>query len=297
MADTKIQWTDKTWNPLRGCTKVSSGCQFCYAMGVAARFSGPGMPYEGLAKMVGGKPQWTNTIKLVYDKLDEPLHWKAPRMIFVNSMSDLFHPDVPDEYIERVFGVMAACPQHTFQVLTKRPERMLQWFTEEIPLTTREEMVAGWGAHHAKIVWDARGSNRWKYDAHLRPKDLKARRPWPGWPLPNVWLGTSIEGNDVAGRADFLRQVPAAVHFISAEPLLGPVDQVNLDGIEWVITGGESGRYHRPFNPQWAEDLRLRCAERGIAYFFKQVGGLTSHSGGDLLFGRQYHEYPRQVAP
>jgi len=279
---TGIAWTDSTWNPLRGCSKVSEGCRYCYAMGVAARFSGPGMPYEGLAKMVGGKPQWTNKIMLVPDKLDEPMRWQKPRMIFVNSMSDLFHEQVPDSYIAQVFGVMAASPHHIFQVLTKRPDRMLHWFTSD----PRADVIdAGAALAHAKQRANA-------LNAVIRSV----------WPLPNVWVGTSVENNDVAERVEWLSHVPAAVRFISAEPLIGPLNDVVIEAIQdvdargWVITGGESGQYHRPFDPQWAEDIRARCAQTGIAYFHKQNGGLTSHSSGDLLNGRQYHEYPRQLA-
>lgn len=271
---TAIAWTDATWNPLRGCSKVSDGCKFCYAMGVAARFSGPGQPYEGLAKMVGGNPQWTNRVMLVPDKLEEPLRWQKPRMIFVNSMSDLFHEAVPVGYIARVFAVMALAPHHTFQVLTKRPDRMADVLTDRT---------------FYRLVLDAA-------DHEFRPKRPKLMHAPVSDPtlygLPNVWLGTSIENNAVADRAHHLRDVPARVRFISAEPLLGPLDEVSLRGIQWVITGGESGPHHRPFDPQWARDLRDRCHALGIAFFHKQNGGVTSHSGGDLLDGQRYQEYP-----
>jgi len=272
---TGIAWTDATWNPLRGCSKVSEGCRHCYAMGIAARFSGTGQPYEGLARMVGGKPQWTNKIMLVPEKLDEPLRWQKPRMIFVNSMSDLFHEDVPIEYIARVFAVMALAHWHTFQVLTKRPERMRVVLND--PAFGKVQKAAAYG-----II-----------EARPRLHTAYISDPTTTGGLFNVWLGTSIENNAVVGRADHLRETPAAVRFISAEPLLGPLDKLELRGIHWIITGGESGPNHRPFDPEWAREIRDRCHSNDIAFFHKQNGGATSHSGGNLLSGQRYQEYPR----
>jgi protein gp37 len=286
--DTAISWTDATWNPLRGCTKVSDGCKFCYAMGVAARFNKPGQPYEGLARMVGGQPQWTNRIRLLPDKLDEPIRWQKPRRIFVNSMSDLFHPDVPVEYIARVFAAMALAPQHTFQVLTKRPERM-------------EEVL----------------SDRTFYKRVLDAADheFRATRPKLGnvpisdptlYGLPNVWLGTSIESNEQERRAYYLRYVPAAVRFLSCEPLLGPLDDVSFRGIGWVIVGGESGR-HMPAHPErqmdhaWARDISRWCVARGIPFFFKQSSGVRSGMGAALVeedgSAWEWHQFPGHMDP
>ena len=249
---TAIEWTDQTWNPVTGCSKVSPGCANCYAETLSLRFGWSKRPWtpENAAENVILHPE----------RLDKPKTWRKPSMVFVNSMSDLFHELVPDDYIGRVFYVMAQCPQHTFQVLTKRPERMAEW------------------------------TNRYQ------PK-----------PLPNVWLGTSIENIRWIERADDLRKAAAAVRFISAEPLLGPlyVDEaprnayrwLNLDKIDWLIVGGESGLGHRPIDPQWVRDLRDEALNAGTAFFFKQWGGRTPKSGGRELDGREWSEYPDFVTP
>ena len=228
-----IEWTDASWNPVTGCTQISAGCDHCYAKTFAERFRGvPNHPYEqGF------------DLRLWPERLELPLHWKKPRRIFVNSMSDLFHSGVPDEFILKVFETMVKADQHVFQVLTKRPQRL----------------------------------------ARLAPS-----LPWPA----NVWAGVSVESNEVAWRADFLRRVPAAVRFISAEPLIGPVDELNLDGIDWVITGGESGAGHRPCDPEWVRDVRDRCTSTGVHYFHKQWGGKTSKSGGRDLDGQIWSDMP-----
>jgi protein gp37 len=228
-----IEWTDATWNPVTGCTQVSAGCDHCYAMTFAERFRGvPDHPYEqGF------------DLRLWPERLDMPLRWRKPRRIFVNSMSDLFHADVPDEFILRVFETMVRADWHIYQVLTKRPQRL---------------------ARMAKTL------------------------PWP----EHIWVGVSIESNEVTWRADFLRRVPAAVRFISAEPLIGPIDRLNLEGIHWVITGGESGAGHRPCNPAWVRDARDRCIAAKVAYFHKQWGGRTSKVGGRQLDGRTWDEMP-----
>lgn len=213
-----IQWTSATWNPLTGCEKVSPGCTNCYAETFAERWRGiPGHPYEqGF------------DLKLWPERLSQPLRWKKPRLVFVNSMSDLFHHDVPDEFIRAVWHVMAAyAKQHTFQVLTKRPERMRRL----VP-----ELVRTYGI------------------------------------APNVWLGVSIESNEYAWRADMLRQTPAAVRFLSCEPLLGPLHWSVFDGIDWAIVGGESGPGHRPMDLDWPRDIFLACRRRNVPFFFKQVG-------------------------
>ena len=206
MADqSAIEWTDATWNPLRGCSRVSAGCQHCYAEKVAARFSGPGLPYEGLIHPT--TKGWNGQVKLVPEVLDQPLRWKRPRRIFVNSMSDLFHESVPDNYIAAVFGIMAATPQHTYQVLTKRPMRMQRWFSTFMarnPLSIMHECVKGaMGYHHTR-----------------RP----AINTMP-WPLANVWLGVSVENQETAdARIPLLLECPASVRWLSCEPLLGSLD-------------------------------------------------------------------------
>jgi protein gp37 len=232
-ARSAIEWTEATWNPVTGCTEVSPGCAHCYAKTFAERFQGvPGHPYEqGFA------------LRLWPDRLAVPLQWRRPRMIFVNSMSDLFHEDIPFDYIRRVFATMEAANQHVFQVLTKRHERMAQ---------------------------------------------LAAKLPWPG----NIWMGVSIENNRWTLRADYLREVPAAIRFISAEPLLGPLTNVDLTGMDWLIAGGESGRRHRPVKVEWVRQLRDRCKDEGVSFFFKQWGGRTSKAGGRILDDREWSELP-----
>jgi len=237
MADnSKIEWTEATWNPVTGCHKVSPGCAHCYAETFAERWRGvPGHPYEqGF------------DLKLWPTRLDVPLRWRRPRMIFVNSMSDLFHEDVPDEFITDVFDVMRRANWHTFQILTKRHERLA---------------------------------------------DLGPRIDWPS----NVWMGVSIENRRFVHRADGLRMVPAAVRFISAEPLLGPLEGLDLSGIDWLIAGGESGPKHRPMRPEWAIELRDRCSDEGLAFFFKQWGGRTSKAGGRQLEGHTWSQLPVAV--
>jgi protein gp37 len=234
MADgSAIEWTGATWNPVTGCSKVSPGCAHCYAETFAERWRGiAGHPYEqGF------------DLKLWPNRLDVPLRWRRPRMIFVNSMSDLFHEDIPPDYIAQVFEVMAKADWHVFQILTKREERL----------------------------------------AELAP-DL----PWPD----NVWMGVTIENRRFVHRADRLREVPAAVRFISAEPLLGPLTGLDLSDIHWLISGGESGPKHRPVREEWLVDLRDRCVDEGVAYFFKQWGGIRPKSGGRLLDGREWNEMP-----
>lgn len=234
-----IEWTEATWNPVTGCSKISPGCAHCYAETFAERWRGiPRHPYEqGF------------DLRLWPARLEQPLRWRRPRMIFVNSMSDLFHERVPDSFIKQVFEVMVRAEQHTFQVLTKRPERA---------------------------------------------RALASELPWPS----NVWMGVSIENRRFVYRADILRAIPASVRFISAEPLLGPLDGLNLAQIDWLIAGGESGPRHRPVRPEWLRDLRDRCQSEGVAYFFKQWGGHRPKTGGRDLDGRTWDEMPdRASAP
>jgi protein gp37 len=289
MADrTKIEWTDATWNPIRGCTRVSEGCRHCYAEVMAARFSDSGQWGHGLAQRVtlpggGTDHRWTGKVELVDTALDLPLRWYTPRRIFVNSTSDLFHEKVPDEWIDRVFAVMALAPQHRFQVLTKRPERMRAYLT-------RIDTPARWAG--MALAVSAR---------YVPPSPFVFT---VGQPLPNVWLGTSIEDQATAEeRIPHLMGTPAAVRFISAEPLLGPVDLRRLtvqvgghqewtdaltgetvfsqsgcviaerDPIDWVICGGESGPGARPMHPDWARSLRDQCQAAGVPFFMKQMSG------------------------
>jgi protein gp37 len=254
---TGIEWTDATWNPIRGCSRVSEGCRNCYAESVAYRFGGPGMPYEGLTQVVGEaklgsdrirNARWNGNIKFVEEHLADPLKWKAPRRIFVNSMSDLFHKNVADEMRDKIFAVMALCPRHTFQILTKRPERMLEY------LKTPHRMDS--------------------VDDELPPGTPKMTV----WPLPNVHLGVSVENQATADeRIPLLLQTPAAVRFISAEPLLGEVILrwpflATLPKLDWVICGGESGPGARPMHPDWARGLRDQCVAANVPFFFKQWG-------------------------
>jgi protein gp37 len=237
----RIEWTDATWNPVRGCTKISPGCKHCYAETFAERFRGvPGHPYaQGF------------DLRLVPEKLAEPLRWKSPRTIFVNSMSDLFHVGVPDDYIVAVARVMVLSRWHTFQVLTKRSERMC-------------ELLSG------KLAFAAR--------------------------LPHIWWGVSVEDRRYGlPRIQHLRTAPAQVRFLSVEPLLEDVGRLDLTGIQWVIVGGESGAGARPMAREWVASIQKQCAEAGVAFFFKQWGGVRKSTTGRMLDGRTYDEVPRRV--
>lgn len=241
----EIEWTDATWNPVTGCTEVSPGCDHCYARTFAERFRGvPGHPYEqGF------------DLRLWPERLNYPLQWKKPRRIFTNSMSDLFHKDVPDDFILQVFGVMVQADWHTFQVLTKRSSRL----------------------------------------ARLAPRITQYIGQLTGqiglWPS-HIWIGVSVETMQYSWRVDQLRKVPASVRFISAEPLLGSLHQLDLSGIHWLIAGGESGPGHRTCDLTWIRELRDICQTSGVAFFFKQWGGRTPKAGGRLLDGRTWDEYP-----
>jgi protein gp37 len=239
-ARSAIEWTEATWNPVTGCSKVSPGCAHCYAETLSRRFGWTTRPWTPVNA--------EENVRLRPERLDQPLRWREPRVIFVNSMSDLFHELVPLEFIWDVFEVMAEARQHVFQILTKRHDRLVEF------------------------------------------------APLIEWPQ-NVWMGVSIENRRWAERADCLRQVPAAVRFISAEPLLGPLDDLDLDGIDWLIVGGESGPRHRPIREEWVVDLRDRCQARGVPFFFKQWGGRTSKAGGRRLAGREWSEMPPTKRP
>lgn len=312
MADkSAIEWTNATWNPVRGCTRVSEGCRNCYAERIAARFSGPGMPYEGLAESTAQGPRWNGAVRLVPEHLADPLKWKRPRRIFVNSMSDLFHEGLSFEEIAAVYAVMAAAAQHTFQILTKRPERALAFNRHRFGLETCADSVAREAESSAEIVWDSRGSNVDLYRAESGSRrEVANRRPWPGWPLPNIHLGVSVEDQTAADRRiPVLLECPAAVRFVSYEPALDAVDFTRLplrreEGamaqrqtleresfrpptinalkgysdngderrIDWVIVGGESGPGARPFDLAWARQIVEQCGAAGVPVFVKQLG-------------------------
>lgn len=289
---TTIEWTrgddgsaGKTWNPVRGCTRVSEGCTHCYAERMAARnlpeMRSPttGKPFAILTK---SGPRWTGKVELIESKLEEPLHWKKPRRVFVNSMSDLFHEALPDEAIDRVFAVMALCPDHTFQILTKRPERILKYFSGDC-LQARIAAFQ-WGIIEDRVD-----------PLDRRSDDIRATAldPDEDWPLPNVWLGVSVENQAAKDRIDTLREVPAAVRFLSIEPLLEDIGVLDLRGISWVIVGAESGPGARPFNEDWARLTRDQCSENGVAFFYKQ----NAHNGHKIptpeLDGKRWVEFPQ----
>jgi protein gp37 len=231
-----IEWTEATWNPVTGCSKISEGCRHCYAATMAKRLHAM------------GNPRYKNgfSVTLHYDLIDLPLKWKRPRRIFVNSMSDLFHNDVPFDFILDVFKTMEKASWHTFQILTKRSDRLAQ---------------------------------------------IAPYLPWP----KNVWQGVSVENEQVTYRIDDLRKVPSHVRFLSIEPLLGPLDNLNLNGIHWVIVGGESGPGARPMKEEWVRSLLAQCHQQHVAFFFKQWGGVQKHRTGRLLDGRTYDEYPTEL--
>jgi len=244
MAETSIEWTDATWNPVAGCTVVSPGCSNCYAMRMAARLDAMGMvKYRSLTRKSGGRAVWSGRIRCDSKSLDIPKRWTKPRRVFVNSMSDLFHHDVPENFIAKVWATMESCTHHTFQILTKRPERM---------------------------------------------KELSSWLPL----LPNVWLGTSVESGDFLFRLDDLRATHAAVRFVSFEPLLGSVFGADLNDIDWVIVGGESGPKARPMQEQWVDEIESACRDARAAFFFKQWGGVNKKRTGRLFKGKPFEEMP-----
>lgn len=239
-----IEWTEVTWNPVTGCDRVSSGCDHCYAATLARRLKAMGVSkYQ-----TDGDPRTSGPgfgVSIHPHSLDEPRRWRSPRVVFVNSMADLFHSKVPLSFVRDVFDVIAETPQHTYQVLTKRS---------------------------------------------LRLKRTADRLDWPD----NLWMGVSVENSSVLDRVDHLRSVPAAVRFLSCEPLLGPLDGIDLDGIGWVIAGGESGPHHRPMDINWARSIRDDCRAVGVPFFFKQWGGRTPKTLGRLLDGELWDEMPGQ---
>ena len=246
MAASEIEWTEATWNPVAGCRVLSPGCTNCYAMRMAARLQAMGMEkYAGTTRKSGSRHVWTGRVNVDRDALTAPLNWRKPQRIFVNSMSDLFQDALDERFVRRVWQVMAKAHWHTFQILTKRPDRMLNLLSQAAFTS-----------------------------------------------LPNVWLGTSVENDDYLGRLDILRQVPAAIRFVSFEPLLGPIIDPDLRGIHWAIVGGESGPRARPMEQWWAEELRDSCMRQRVAFFFKQWGGKQKKKTGRLLKGKVWDEYP-----
>lgn len=237
-SSTQIEWTDSTWNPVTGCTKLTRGCDFCYAERFSERFRGvPGHPFERGFDLT-----------LRPERLQQPLEWRTPRRVFVNSMSDLFHKEVPLWFVDRVFDTMEAADWHVFQVLTKRSSLMVRYL-------------------------------RSRYGAGSAP--------------PHIWLGVSVEDARNAVRLRHLRSANATTKFVSFEPLLGPVGDVDLDGIAWAIVGGESGPHARPMLEEWAIEIRDQCHASRVAFFFKQWGGVRPKSGGRRLQGREWNQYPR----
>jgi protein gp37 len=233
MAQSSIEWTEMTWNPTTGCDKISAGCKFCYAEVMTRRLHA-----MGIEKYKDGFE-----IRTHEDSLNVPYTWNKSKIVFVNSMSDLFHTSVPLSFIKKVFEVMNNTPQHTYQVLTKRAERLYE-------------------LHH-QLNW-----------------------------TPNIWMGVSVENEKVISRIDFLRETNAHTKFLSCEPLIGPLQNMDLSGITWAIVGGESGRKARPMNELWVWDIRQQCAEQGVHFFFKQWGGINKKKNGRLLSGRTYDEMP-----
>lgn len=239
---TQIEWTDVTWNPVTGCDRVAAGCDNCYALALARRLKAMGVEkYQADGNPVTSGPGFGVTIHP--SALSVPLKWKKPRMVFVNSMSDLFHPKVPISFVRDIFDVMRETPQHTYQILTKRAHRMAR---------------------------------------------VSERLDWPN----NVWMGTSVEDAASINRIDELRHVPATIRFLSCEPLLEALPRMNLDGIGWVIVGGESGPNSRPIEEQWVIDIRDQLIDQNVPFFFKQWGGRTPKQNGRLLNGRTWSQYP-----
>lgn len=245
-----IEWTDLTWNPVVGCSIASAGCTNCYAMRMAARLEAMGTSkYAGLTRRTKRGAVWTDLVRCDEASVEIPLTWKKSRRVFVNSMSDLFHPDVPAKFVARIWNVMRRTPQHQYQILTKRPERMAQLLQE----------VAS-------------------------------------EPLPNVWLGTSVEGPLVVDRIDHLRRAPAAIRFISFEPLIGAIHGLNLLGIDWAIVGGESGPRARLMLEEWVDPIFDACLAAGTEFFFKQWGGVNKKKTGRVFRGATHDAMPAHIS-
>lgn len=266
---TDIEWTDKTWNPIRGCTRVSEGCRNCYAERIAARFSGPGQPYAGLARMTNGGPRWTGSVRFVNAKLYDPAAWRTPVRVFVNSMSDLFHEQVSTAEIAMIFAVMAGCPRHTFQVLTKRPGRAKSFLDWAVYSDPNPECTPMMNIHMEGLQYELETNDDCRGWFHSNAEsDIDA------WPIPNVWLGVSAENQSTFGeRVPILLECPAAVRWVSLEPLLEPIDlSRHIDRLDWVVVGGESGPGARPCELGWIESVVAQCKTAGVPVFVKQLG-------------------------
>jgi len=243
-----IEWTDATWNPVAGCSVISPGCANCYAMRMAARLAAMGQDkYTNITRKSGGRAKWNGRVRLDKASIDLPRKWRVGRIIFVNSMSDLFHERVPFDFVRKIFRTMNETPQHTYQVLTKRAELL-------------EKLSP-------KLIW-----------------------------TPNIWMGVSVENSDFTWRIDHLRRSDARVKFLSLEPLLGPLEDLELHGIDWAIAGGESGPGARPMAPEWVRSIRDQCVKAGVAFHFKQWGGVNKKKTGRVLDNRTWDEWPAQFS-
>lgn len=295
----KIEWTETTWNPTTGCDRISPGCDRCYALVLAKRLKA-----MGSAKyQVDGDPRTSGPgfgVTVHDSAMLEPLSWRTPRKVFVNSMSDIAHARVNRLAQARIWAVMALTGRHQFQVLTKRPKRLATILADpgfvELVAEQATDIIGATPPHLGSWRLDL-GGNRLAGDSGLgggwTTTQTSTGNLWsPPWPLPNVWVGTSIESDDYTWRADEIRRAPAAVRFLSCEPLLGPLPSLDLTGIGWVIVGGESGAGHRMLDLAWVREIRDRCVDQHVAFFFKQIGGHTPQAGGRLLDGRTWDEYP-----
>lgn len=308
-SNSPIEWTDASWNPVRGCTRVSEGCRHCYAERVAYRFGGEGKPYEGLVRLGKQGPAWTGVVRLIEGALAEPLSWRKPQRIFVNSMSDLFHESLPDEAIDQVWAVMVLAPWHTFQVVTKRPERAARYLNDPT-LYGRVLRAAD------KIRAARRGLCHGPLQVGL---DMVAIGDPARFPDPAIWLLTSVENQETADeRIPHLLRCPAAVRGVSYEPALGPVDfrpwlplllagegfkdgqaralpaVGGARGLDWLIAGAESGHGARPMDLAWVRSARDQCAAAGVTFFFKQTADEKGRKSSlPLLDGKQHAEFPR----
>lgn len=290
MADgTKIEWTDATWNPVTGCAVVSPGCTNCYAMRLAGTRLRHIASRAGLTRESKAGPVWTGETRLNEAELRKPLRWRRPRRIFVCAHGDLFAESVPDDWIDRVFAVMALAPQHTFQVLTKRARRMRDYL--------------GARAGDWQTVWPDANPPGSLQISRYEQRLIMGGAPWenlqpPSFPLANVWLGVSAEDQTRADeRIPDLLATPAAVRWVSAEPLLGPIDfaRVMVDGdprLDWIVVGGESGAGARPMHPAWARSIRDQCAEAGVPFFMKQMSGATKRAMPTIPDDLMIREYP-----
>jgi protein gp37 len=290
MTATSIEWTEVTWNPTTGCDRISPGCDHCFALTWAKRLKA-----MGSAKyQTDGDPRTSGPgfgVTVHPRVIDEPLSWRTPRTVFVNSMSDIAHARVNTNDLARIWAVMALTGRHLYQVLTKRPRRLAALLSDPefsaLVAQHTTEIIGSTAPHLGRWRLDV-GGDRWTISG------TEHGNLWmPPWPLPNVWVGTSVESDEYCWRADVLRTIPAVVHYISAEPLLSALPSLDLAGIDWLIVGGESGAGFRPLDLDWVRDLRDRPGP--TAFFFKQVGGRTPQAGGRLLDGRIWDEFPQHA--